>query len=131
MSDDIRVAIGTLLESDSELADLAPGGVHFVMVTDQELEGPFCIFHLDTGSEEWAMGGSGIEHDSWIVKGAAEDPGAAEAIDARCRELLDNVDLGGRNLFFRRTGPISYGSAEYGEGHFYRGSSYRVSSDDE
>lgn len=129
MSDPVRVQIGTLLANDSELNDLATGGVHLIMVTDDEVSEPFCIFHLDTGSEEWAMGSGGIEHDTWIVKGAATDARIAEGIDARARELLDGADLGGNNLFCRRLGPIEYGDVTQGDGMFYRGSRYRISTD--
>lgn len=129
MSNPVRVQIGTLLNNDTELNELAEGGVHFIMVTDDKDEGPFCIFHLDSGNEEWAMGSGGIEHDTWIVKGAAEDAIVAEDIDARARELLDGASLGGSNLFCRRLGPVDYGDVVQGDGMFYIGSRYKVSTD--
>jgi hypothetical protein len=130
MSNPVREQIGTILSGDATLAGIATGGVHLIMVTDDEVSDPFCIFHLDTGSEEWAMGGSGIEHDTWIVKGASADAIAAEDIDLRARELLDGATLGAGNLFCRRLGPIQYGDVAEGDGMFYAGSRYRVSTDD-
>ena len=125
----LQAAIGDLLEADSTLATLAPGGVWFGMVTDQEVEGPFCIFNMASETEQWAMGSSGIQNGLWLVKGAGEDAEAVEDIDLRCRELLHGASLGVGSLFTRRVEGVEYSEDSDGQSIFYKGSNYKVAHD--
>ncbi len=126
MSNPVRTAIGDLLEADSTLATLAPGGVWFGMVTDQEVEGPFCIFSMASETEQWAMGSSGIQNGLWLVKGAGEDAESVEDIDLRCRVLLHGASLGVGSLFTRRVEGVEYAEDSDGQIIFYKGSNYKV-----
>lgn len=106
----------------SPVANLATGGIHWSHVVDQELDPPFCIFHLEGGSEQWAMGAAAIESESWIVKAAGPDGAVCEAIDAAAQLALHDAV----GQFCRRVAPLAYSEVEHGATTYYRGSRYRV-----
>lgn len=108
-----------------EMTDVATGGVHFSLVTDQELEPPFCIFHLETGVDQWAMGTSALENDVWVVKGAGPRGDVTEEIDEIAQSLMADA-IG---VFCRRIGPIEYSEPARGTVTYYRGSRYRIRKD--
>ncbi len=120
-----RVRIKQLLEGSP-----MPDGttVHYSHVSDQELVGPFCIFHMEPGlggSEEWSMGGGGLETETWVVKGAGPKLKDCEAIDAAAQlALTDHV-----HAFCRRLGPIAYSEVNHGKTTWYRGSRYQIRKD--
>lgn len=130
----LRVAIGTVLSEDDELGVLASGGVHYRLVEDRDAAPPFCIFHMQAGSEQWAMGTSALLRDVWVVKGAAPTAGEAEAVDVRVRSLLTDAALvaaGAPVAFCRRIAPVEYSETDQGNTTKYRGSQFRITTDQE
>lgn len=120
----IRGTINDLLDVPA-ITDVATGGVWFGHVTDLDAEQPFCIFHMEGGAEEWAMGDGGLETEVWVVKGAGEDAGKVEDVDTIAQGLMHDAV----GQFCRRLGPIEYREVNGGTTTYYRGSRYQIRKD--
>jgi hypothetical protein len=129
--DPIRAAIGGLLSGDEALRALATGGVHHGMAP-QAADYPFVVFHRQSGVMVWSMRDF-WRNQVWTVKGVCRDgdAAAAEAIDARCEELLNDATMdieGARLMYLRRESDIPplQATADNGGIIFQVGGMYRV-----
>lgn len=127
--DPIRVALATLLGDDEELSALAGGGVHHLRAP-AGTEYAYAIFHKQSGQSRWSMRDAS-KNDLWLVKGLCRggDQGQAEAIDARCAQLLHNpnLDIEGNTLLgIQRETDVIYPEDDSGETIFHVGALYRL-----
>jgi hypothetical protein len=129
----IRKALYKVLNEDAKLKELAPGGVHH---RDAGPDGvpPLVIFFKSAGTSIWTMDGDPLERGVWVVKGVGT-ASQAEAIDKRCREILNLATLpveGQTNQDVRAMNDVNYG--EYPEGRDrvdHIGAEYKIDSEDE
>lgn len=128
--DPVRVALYERLTGDETLVGLlsAAGEIHHAKAPAGS-EPPYAIFNKQAGTDLWVFGPSS-ERAVWLVKGVCRglkaDP--AEAIDARCRELLDRTKLAvpdGKFTILRES-DVRYGEPSDGEEWWHVGSLYRV-----
>jgi hypothetical protein len=129
-TDPIRAAIFSVLDGDDILGELATGGVWHLRA-DAEAEFPYCVFNKQSGLPIRAMGTVAFVNQLWLVKGLCRggDQGEAEAIDARCEQLLDDADpsIDGFNLLAcERETDVAYAEDDSGETIFHVGAVYRI-----
>lgn len=91
--DPVRKAIYQHLAADSDLSELAVGGIHYGEAP-ADTPYPFAIFHLHSPGLVWSMR-SAFRDELWGVKGVCRgrDAEEAESIHARCAELLTDPAL--------------------------------------
>lgn len=132
--DPIRAAISGLLKGDAELSSLVVGaeeGGIFHLRAPADAEFPYCVFNKQSGLPIRAMGTVAFVNQLWLVKGICRggDQGEAEAIDARCEELLDGAPLtieGFNLLACERETDVVYPEDDAGETIFHVGALYRI-----
>lgn len=132
MNNPVRDALATVLKGDKTLTDLATGGVYH-RVADPDAVPPYVIFSKMSGVPTWAMSGPPLQRDVWLVKGVGERK-VAEEIDARCRELLDRIDLqitGKVCQDIRTIGDVDYDEINSGEKYDHVGAEYKINSEDD
>lgn len=128
-TDPIRAALSAVLDGDDTLGDLATGVYHLRAPADAEF--PFAIFNKQSGLPIRAMRTVAFVNQLWMVKGLCRggDQGEAEAIDARCAELLDGADLtieGFDLLACERETDVVFPEDDSGETIFHVGALYRI-----
>lgn len=137
MSDDrtdpIRAALFGVLDGDAELGALlsAPHAI-FHLRAPAETEPPYAIFNKQSGIPIRSYGDAS-QSQLWLVKGVCRggDQEEAEAIDARCSQLLDKgifEIVGSELLGCERETDVVYPEDDAGETIFHVGALYRVSS---
>lgn len=91
--DPVRKALYQHLSVDSELTQLASGGIHYGEAP-ADTPYPFAIFHLHSPGFVWSMR-SAFRDELWGVKGVCRgrDAEEAESIHARCIQLLTDPGL--------------------------------------
>lgn len=128
MPDPVRDAIFAVLVDDTELGDLAPGGI-WHREAAQGTRPPLVIFTKVSGVRSYAFAGPPLKDQVWTVKGVG-DADSAEDIDQRCQELLAGANLAvdGHDL---RLAPmaeddVNYGEETDGEHYEHIGTHYRL-----
>lgn len=125
----VRIALFALLDGDDALSALAAGGVHHQRA-GVNTKSPYVIFNKQAGTEVWAFSDF-YSTELWQVKGVCRggDAEEAEAIDTRCRELLDDapLDIDGLTTFYlRRETDIDLEQEDGAQSIFYVGGLYRL-----
>lgn len=92
MSTAIREAIRSKLITDGTLTGLATGGV-FSDIPPPDSEVPYVIFSKMDGRYEHAFRAPSLNGQLYLVKGISRKKAEAEAIDSRCRIILNRTDL--------------------------------------
>jgi hypothetical protein len=131
--DPIRAALDGVLHGDAELSSLVTGtdeGGVFHLRAPADAEFPYVIFHKQSGLPTRSFGDAAV-NQLWLVKGLCRggDQGEAEAIDARCEELLDkqHFEIDGFDLIgCQRETDVPYPEDDSGETIFHIGALYRV-----
>jgi hypothetical protein len=128
-ADPIRVALYGLLSDDDTLNGLATGGIHHQRAPEGTT-GAYAVFHKQSGVEVWSMADA-AQNQLWLLKGVCRggDAEEAEAIDARCEELLNaaKVPIDGHQLLdLRRESDVDYPQDDGGETIFHVGGLYRL-----
>lgn len=124
--DPIREAIKKLLSEDATLKSLATG-VFYELAPPEALL-PYVIFENPSGTEGWCFQGEPTEEGDLSVKGIGE-AADAEAIDRRCKELLNSEELsidGFELLFIRSMSIINYPEVKDGERFQHVGHNYKL-----
>jgi hypothetical protein len=126
--DPIRVALATLLSQDDALSAVSTGVHHLRAPADALF--PYAIFNEQSGLPIRSFADSSKEQ-LWLVKGLCRggDQGEAEAIDARCAELLDKGRFaieGSELLGCQRETDVRYPEDDAGETIFHVGALYRL-----
>lgn len=129
--DPVRAALYRQLADDEGLtALLSDPKAIFEEVAPSGTTPPYLVFHHHAGTEVWTFKGGRSERALWVVKGICRGGSSAEAeaIDARCTELLHNARLSvsGRTVSVLRESPVSYGESVNGEQWRHRGGIYRI-----
>jgi hypothetical protein len=129
--DPVRAALYQRLADDDTLtALLSDPEAIFEEVASSGTTPPYLAFHHHAGTEIWTFKGGRSERALWVVKGICRGlkSDAAEAIDARCTELLHNARLSveGRTVSVLRESRVSYGESVDGEQWRHRGGIYRI-----
>lgn len=126
--DPVRVALATLLREDAVLKTLATG-VHFQLAPqDPSAPVPFIVFENPAGTESWCFEGEPMEEGEILVKGVGVVKDA-EAIDRRCRQLLNEEKLlidGYEVLFLRSSSFVNYDEVVDGERFQHTGHNYKL-----
>lgn len=125
----VRVALYGLLSDDDMLKGLAAGGLHHQRAPEGTTP-PYVIFNKQSGVPVWSFGDF-FSNQLWQVKGICRggDAEGAEAIDARCAELLNDAPLdidGHETLYLRRESDVDYPQDDAGETIFHVGGLYRL-----
>jgi hypothetical protein len=124
----IRVALFKLLSEDAKLKELATGGVHPKQAPNGATP-PYIIFgNSGEGVVRTFGNGPSLDKEVWYVKGVGE-VAVAEAIDARCQELLDGqeLDIEGHHCHdVYRIGLIDYSENKDGERFDHVGHEYKI-----
>ena len=130
--DPVRAALYQHLAEDEALAGLltTPAAI-FEEVAAPGTEPPYVVFNFQGGTDQWTFQGGSNERALWLVKGVCRGGSAtpAEAIDARCLELLHSARLplpNGRALHILHEAPVRYGETVSGEQWRHRGGIYRL-----
>jgi hypothetical protein len=128
-TDPIRVALYGLLSGDDTLNELAPGGIHHQRVP-AGTTGAYAIFNKQSGVPVRSFGDAS-KNELWLVKGLCrgDDQEEAEAIDARCKELLDKARfeiVGSQLLGIERETDVIIPEDDAGETIFHVGALYRL-----
>jgi hypothetical protein len=130
----VRTALYKKLNEDEPLKKICNGIFHRELDKESQEAGvdpPIVIFHKAAGRPLWAMSGPSLDKEFWVVKGvgtAAE----AEAIDKRCREILDGGELaisGKVNQDLRHVSDVNYGEVVNGERVDHIGAEYKIDSE--
>jgi Protein of unknown function (DUF3168) len=129
-TDPIRAALFAVLDGDDTLGELATGGVWHLRA-EAEAAFPYCVFNKQSGLPIRAMGAVAFVNQLWLVKGLCRgsDQGEAEAIDARCEQLLDGAALaieGFELLGCERETDVVFPEDDSGETIFHCGALYRL-----
>jgi hypothetical protein len=127
--DPIREALASLLTDDATLTERAPNGIHHLRAP-QGTEVPYGIFNEQSGLPIRSFGDKS-KNQLWLVKGVCRggDQGEAEAIDARCEELLDRQTfaIAGFDLLgCERETDVIYPEDDQGETIYHVGALYRI-----
>jgi hypothetical protein len=127
--DPIRAAIFAVLSADDALAAAAPNGIHHLRAP-QGTEVPYGIFNEQSGLPMRSFGDSS-KNELWLVKGVCRggDQGEAEAIDARCEQLLDRQTFpieGFALLGCERETDVIFPEDDDGETIYHVGALYRI-----
>lgn len=128
--DPLRDAIHQLLVGDDTLTALlsAPEAVRHRLAAGDEP--PYLIFHVQSPGVPVRTFGAVSEQPLWLVKGVCRghDASPAEAINARCQELLDGVkfEVAGAMVTSLRVGGVDYGEPKDGDVFQHVGSLYRI-----
>jgi Protein of unknown function (DUF3168) len=128
-TDPIRAALFAALDEDDAMSGLATGVYHLRAPADAVF--PYCVFNKQSGLPIRAMGTVAFVNQLWLVKGLCRggDQGEAEAIDARCKALLDGADLaidGFNPPTIERETDVIYPEDDDGETLFHVGALYRL-----
>jgi hypothetical protein len=127
----IRVAIKKLLAEDAVLKGIASGV--FSKVAPADTPFPYIIISKIGGTPERTFDGEPLQEQVWLVKGVG-DASDAEAIDARCREILraESLDMEGFKCKYAAwIKEVDYPEVEQGERHDHVGAEYRVTAEKE
>ena len=127
--DPIRAAIFAVLSADDTLAECAPNGIHHLRAP-QGTEAPYAIFNEQSGVGVRSFRDKS-KNQLWLVKGVCRggDQGEAEAIDARCEQLLDRAsfEIEGLDLLgCEWHSPVIYPEDDDGETIYHVGALYRI-----
>jgi hypothetical protein len=127
--DPVRAAIFAVLDDDEVLAGFAPNGIHHLRAP-QGTEAPYAIFNEQSGLPVRSFGDA-ARNQLWLVKGVCRggDQGEAEAIDARCAQLLDRRSFpveGMELLGCERETDAIFPEDDDGETIYHVGALYRV-----
>lgn len=133
--DPVRVAIRSHLAADATLKGLlSAGDAIYHAFAPETSEYPYAIFNRMSGTPVWAMTSTpALRSELWLVKGVTRgnQADAAEAIDSRCDELLNDapLEITGRTLLYirRESDMPAYNEVDSGEAIFHVGGLYRVS----
>lgn len=128
----VRAALAKILKEDDDLKALASGGV-FHRKADAGVKPPYVIFHKAAGNPLWALDGSPMDKDVWLVKGVGERE-TAEDIDARCKEILNGATLeieGKVHQDLRHITDVDYDEISDGERYNHVGAEYKLDSEKE
>jgi hypothetical protein len=127
--DPVRAALYAFLDADAALGNLLTG-IHYGEAPESAKH-PYTIFSRLSNVPSWSYR-SFARDQLWLVKGVCRGsaPTAAEAIDARCEELLNEAELaiaGSRCLDVRREAGIpDLPKVDAGEIVFSVGGLYRI-----
>lgn len=91
MSQAVREAIKSKLAADGTLAGLANGVFSDIAPSPEDT--PYVIFAKRDGRYEHAFRDPSLNGQLYLVKGVSQKKAEAEAIDARCRQLLHRGTL--------------------------------------
>lgn len=91
---------------------------------------PYVILSKSAGTPSYALAGSPIENDIWLVKGVDrnEDTDPVESIAGRIDALLVDATLsisGKTSLYLRRVSDVDYPEATDGKRYVHSGATYR------
>lgn len=92
MSQAVREAIKSKLATDGTLAGLATEGI-FSDLAPSNTDTPYVIFSKQDGRYQHVFEGTSLNPQLYLVKGVSRKKATAEAIDARCRQLLHRGTL--------------------------------------
>lgn len=127
----VRVALMKLLKADATLSGLSNGV--FYRKAPQPKEVPYVIVSKVTGTPEWTFDGPPLDNEVWLVKGVGS-ANAAEAIDRRCRELLNRdtkLEIDGKeDLAVFAIMDVDYEDNTDGERYMHVGAEYRIQSEE-
>jgi hypothetical protein len=127
--DPVRAALYAFLDADATLGDLLTG-IHYGEAPE-DAKHPYAIFARTSNVSSWSYR-TFARNQLWLVKGVCRSgpPTAAEAIDARCEELLNDAELaidGSQCLYVRREAGIpDLPEIDAGETIFSVGGLYRI-----
>jgi len=124
--DPIRVALFSTLNSDGVLSGLAPNGV-FPDKAPQDTPTPYVIISRQDGRFESSFRDD-MSRRMYLVKGVSQDKSDSEAIDARCRILLNRQRLtitGHTHISMLMDGEVDYPEETNGERYDHVGTVYR------
>lgn len=125
----VRAAIWAALNGDLALANLSTGVHH--RRAPQGSPRPYTIFQKQAGTRIWSMR-SALKNEVWFVKGVCRgaDAEEAEAIDARCVEILTDLEIaieGHEPLYLRPEDDREYSEPDEGGALLYHvGTYYRL-----
>jgi hypothetical protein len=125
----VREALYKKLSEDAQLKTKANGVFHRNMDPDNKADLPVVIFFRAGGSPRWTFADA-MERGMWVVKGVGSAK-KAEAIDKRCREIL-NPDLSlvidGAVLDVRAVNDVDYAEYPDDERVDHIGAEYKIDS---
>jgi hypothetical protein len=126
----IREALAARLTGDTTLTGLATGVHH--LRAPQTAKVPYVIFNEQSGLPIRSFGDKSKNH-LWLGKGVCRggDQGEAEAIDARCEQLLDRQAFpitGLELLGCERETDVIYPEDDDGQTIYHVGALYRIHS---
>ena len=127
MAASVRLALHALLNADATLT-AAVDGIHH-QEAPQDAEHPFVIFHKQSGTPRWTLGGPPVEWELWTVKVVGFSSGTIEPIAARIETLLDGATLnvdGRATLDVRRESDVNYATGDGATTYRHLGGMYRV-----
>lgn len=131
MASDIRESIKSKLATDSTLAGLAPNGI-FSDIAPKGTDTPYVVFSKQSGIAIHAFRDDPMTNALYLVKGVGSTKADAEAIDARCRQILHRADLGGayfNTLYLLIESDLEMTETPDGERYDHVGTVYRLITD--
>jgi hypothetical protein len=130
----VRTALYKKLSEDEKLKKISNGILHRQIDAEDLEEGikpPVVIFHKAAGTPLWAMDGPPMDKEVWVVKGVGTSS-EAEAIDARCREILNGGTLaitGKVNQDLRHVADVNFAETVDDERVDHIGAEYKIDSE--
>lgn len=128
--DPLREAIYQRLIGDATLTALlsSPDAVRHRLSQGDAF--PYLIFQAQIPGVPVRTWGASSDQSVWLIKGICQafDASPAEAINARCRELFDEVqfEVDGHTVTSLREGGVDLGEPKDGELYQHVGSLYRI-----
>lgn len=128
----VRIALMELLKADPKLKELSNGV--FYRKAPQPKGVPYVIVSKVTGTPEHTFDGAPLDNEIWLVKGVGS-ANAAEAIDRRCRQLLNRdtkLEIADKeDLAVFAIQDVDYEDNTDGEQYQHVGAEYRIQSEEE